>query len=139
MFTFIRHIFNIIYWTTPTKKTGFSLFGGINPKGGILSLFNIYSQSKDNAIGFIFSGIAISKVGVAGGGFFNIFSYSEKGEAGAILFSLISIAPKGSTYGTITLFAKDKNNSSEHYFCAHHEAPRGLSRRDKSRKQQAAH
>jgi len=139
MFTFIRHILNIIYWTTPTKKTGFSLFGGINPKGGIFSLFNIYSYCEKDAIGFIFSGIAISKSGVAGGGFFNLFAYSRKGEAGAILISLASIAPKGSTYGTITLFAKDKNNSSEHFFCAHHEAPKSLTRRGKSRKQQVAH
>lgn len=139
MFKFFQLIFNPIFWTTPTKHTGISLFGGVNTKGNIFSLFNIYSNAKGNAIGFIFSLIAQSKNGVAGGGFFNLFSYSQKGEAGGILISIISLAPKGSTYGTWTLFAKDINNSPEHYICMYHSTPTKRSHHGKSNKQQVAH
>lgn len=117
---FFRYIFNIIFWTTPTRKTGVSLFGGINPKGSIISLISIYTKAHLNAIGIIGSLIAISQKGIAGGGFVNIFCYSHKGEAGAVIFSAMAIAPKGSTYGTCTLFAKDYNNSTEHHFCLIH-------------------
>lgn len=117
---FFRHILNIIFWTTPTKKTGISLFGGINSEGSIISLISIYTHAHTNAIGIIGSIIAISKKGIAGGGFINVFCYSHKGEAGAVIFSAIAIAPKGSTYGTFTLFAKDYNNSTEHHLCLIH-------------------
>lgn len=117
---FLRKIFNIIFWTTPTKKTGVSLFGGVNSKGGLISIFAIFSKAKNNSIGILGSIFSYSERGVAGGGFFNIISYSNRGEAGSIIFSLISIAPKGSTYGTMTFFAKDFNNSTEHHLCLLH-------------------
>jgi len=139
MLKYIQYIFNIIYWTTPTKKTGLSLFGGINKKGGVFSFFNIYSNCKKNAIGFIISGVALTESGVAGGGFLNLFSYSKKGEAGGILISIISLAPKGSTYGTFTLFAQDKVYSSEHYFCVHHIFSKFSNQSGKSKKRLPAH